>query len=58
MGWGMDVLEKYQDEEAAKIVLMHAADHLYNRSRWEDGDEQAIDLLDGIRADMQEAAEK
>lgn len=45
-------------EAQALLVLVHAADHLYNKSRWEDGDEQAIDLLDSIRADTQEAAGK
>lgn len=49
-------LEKYagtKDEtEAVMVVLMHAADHLYNQFEDTDGVLAGIDLLDGIRENM------
>ncbi len=62
--YSVELQERYQNGEAARVVLMRAADHLYHTFHAVDtiasrrGDLAAIDLLDGIRADMLEEAEK
>ena len=52
----IELLEKYagtKDEtEAAALVLMHAADWLYNQVDDTDSVLEAVDLLDGIRASI------
>lgn len=51
------LLLKHQNNEAARLVLMKAADHLYERTCYGihegEGERQAIDLLDGMRDAMQ-----
>ncbi len=45
----VDLLEKHGNEEAARLVLMQAADHLYRQVDDTDGVLAAVDLLDSIR---------
>jgi hypothetical protein len=51
-GGSIETLERYagtrHEAEAAALVLMHAADYIYEKQ--DNGN--AVDLLDGLRADM------
>jgi hypothetical protein len=52
----IETLEKYagtrHEAEAAALVLMHAADHVYAKQAWEPGEDKAVDLMDDIRQEM------
>jgi hypothetical protein len=50
-----DLLDKHQSSEAAWLVLMRAADYLFNRNGRDLGDDVAVDILDDIRAKLQPA---